>query len=61
MYFNESISIKLTVTQQIVTIMFCIGLYLDRRQNTEKIYFFIYTLNYSMASNATILINLILT
>ena len=36
MSFNEPISIKLTVTQQIVINMFCTGFYLERRENLEK-------------------------
>ena len=43
-YFNEPISIKLTVTQQIVTNIFCTGFYLDWRENLEKnILFFPFT------------------
>ena len=65
MSFNETIFIKLTVPQQIFVNMFCTGLYLDRRQNLENtskyFNFYIYALNYRMASTAPILINLILT
>jgi hypothetical protein len=43
--------------------MFCTGLYLDLRQNLENMtkhfIFSIYALNYSMASTAPILINMI--
>ena len=60
--FNKPIFIKLTDTQQIVVNMFCTGVYLDRRKNLENsLISFIYTLSYSMASIAPILINLVLT
>jgi hypothetical protein len=45
--------------------MFCTGLYLERRQNLENrskyFIFLIFALNYSLASTAPFLINLILT
>jgi len=59
--FNKPIFIRLTVTQQIVVNMFSTGVYLDWRKNLENSFiFFIYTLSYSMASTAPILINLVL-